>query len=196
MLFYAIPRINTNPHAHRLLSHFGSLEKILSATPDELMEVEGIGASSACLICAMGEAVRRYLNSPEFQFKFSDHLEVKKFIIEKSKEITCDTCLIISVGAQLELVGISSLPLDKLLFSKNASREFIENVIKCRADRIIAAICRPDKLPMPSKIDFNLTKIMAEALQSIKAELTDVYICGKGTAFSLRNNGAFSFNKS
>lgn len=195
ILFYAIPRINTNPHAHRLIKHFGSLEKVLAADPHELMEVDGIGASSSCLISALAEAARRYLNSSEFQLKFTSKDEIKSFLIEKTKNITCDTCLIISVSAQLELTGISSLPLEKLLFSKNSSREFIENVIKGGADRIIVGLCRPNSLPMPTQSDFTLTRTMAEALDSIKAELIDVFICGRGNAFSMRSSGSFSFKE-
>lgn len=195
ILFYAIPRINTNPHAHRLIKHFGSLEKVLAADPHELMEVDGIGASSACLISALAEAARRYLNSSEFQLKFTSKDEIKSFLIEKTKNITCDTCLIISVSAQLELTGISSLPLEKLLFSQNSSREFIENVIKGGADRIIVGLCRPNSLPMPTQSDFTLTRTMAEALDSIKAELIDVFICGRGRAFSMRSSGSFSFKE-
>ena len=38
ILFYAIPRQDTNPIAHRLLNTFGSLAAVFDATPEELME--------------------------------------------------------------------------------------------------------------------------------------------------------------
>ena len=38
LLFYAIPRQDTNPIAHRLLDTFGSLAAVFDATPEELME--------------------------------------------------------------------------------------------------------------------------------------------------------------
>lgn len=139
ILFYAIPRINTNPHAHRLIKHFGSLEKVLAADPHELMEVDGIGASSACLISALAEAARRYLKFPP---SFSSNLPVKteiKVFSRKTKNITCDTCLIISVSAQLELTGISSLPLEKLLFQQ----KFFERIYrKCYQGRRRPNNCR------------------------------------------------------
>ncbi len=36
LLFYCIPRVDTNPLAHRLLDHFGSLTAVLDASAEEL----------------------------------------------------------------------------------------------------------------------------------------------------------------
>ena len=42
LLFYAIPRSDTNPIAHSLLEHFGSLSRVLEADVEELKKVPGI----------------------------------------------------------------------------------------------------------------------------------------------------------
>jgi len=39
LLFYAIPRRDTNPIARKLLQHFGSLAAVLDASPSELQQV-------------------------------------------------------------------------------------------------------------------------------------------------------------
>ena len=57
LLFYCIPRVDTNPLAHRLLEHFGSLSQVLEATQPELEKVPGMGANAAVflnLITAVG----------------------------------------------------------------------------------------------------------------------------------------------
>ena len=41
LLFYGIPRVDTNPIAHALLDRFGSLSQVLEASPEELMKVPG-----------------------------------------------------------------------------------------------------------------------------------------------------------
>ena len=38
LLFYCIPRVDTNPLAHKLLDHFGSLTNVLEAPVEELTE--------------------------------------------------------------------------------------------------------------------------------------------------------------
>ena len=47
LLFTSIPRADTNPTAHRLISRFGSLAGVLEAPEEELCQVKGVGAVTA-----------------------------------------------------------------------------------------------------------------------------------------------------
>ena len=42
VLFYAIPRRDTNVIAHRLITEFGSLDAVVNAAPEELPSVESM----------------------------------------------------------------------------------------------------------------------------------------------------------
>ncbi len=46
LLFYAIPRTNTNETAHRLLNTFGSIPAIIDAPLEEIERVPGVGAGA------------------------------------------------------------------------------------------------------------------------------------------------------
>ena len=59
LLYYAIPRVDTNPIAHRLLRMFGSLNGVFKATPEKLSAVEGVGDKTACFISLIGEISKR-----------------------------------------------------------------------------------------------------------------------------------------
>ncbi len=59
LLFYSIPRINTNETAHKLLEKFDTMTEVFDSSQKDLTDVEGIGKSSAALIMALGEARRR-----------------------------------------------------------------------------------------------------------------------------------------
>ena len=50
LLTYAIPRVDVNPIAHRLIRRFGSLHAVLEAEPEETCQVEGVGPSAALLL--------------------------------------------------------------------------------------------------------------------------------------------------
>ena len=50
LLFYCIPRKDTNPIAHALIDRFGSLSQVLEAPPEELAKVPGMGESAAVFL--------------------------------------------------------------------------------------------------------------------------------------------------
>ena len=59
LLYYAIPRRDTNPIAHRLMERYGSLTAVLSAPAEDLKKVEGIGESAAVLLKIAGQIGRK-----------------------------------------------------------------------------------------------------------------------------------------
>ena len=50
LLFYCIPRMDTNPIAHALLNRFGRLAQVLEAPVEELEKVPGIGHNAAVFL--------------------------------------------------------------------------------------------------------------------------------------------------
>ena len=62
LLFYSIPRKDTNETAHLLLKRFGSLSAVFDAPFSELIKVKGISESSATLIKLIPALSRAYLS--------------------------------------------------------------------------------------------------------------------------------------
>ena len=61
LLFYCNPRQDTNPIAHALLDHFGSLAQVLEAPGEELQKVSGVGQNAALFLHLITEVGRYYL---------------------------------------------------------------------------------------------------------------------------------------
>ena len=59
LLFFCIPRRDTNALAHRLLSQFGTLRAVTTAPEEELTEIEGVGANCALFLRLVGALERR-----------------------------------------------------------------------------------------------------------------------------------------
>ena len=65
LLFYAVPRKDTNVLAHNLIKEFGSLSAVLDADPKDLMKVEGVGENTATFLSMMPQIARKYLEDKE-----------------------------------------------------------------------------------------------------------------------------------
>jgi len=63
LLFAAIPRRDTKPIAKALLKRFGSFGEVISANPDELKEVDGIGDNAAVTLKCVQAAAQRLLQT-------------------------------------------------------------------------------------------------------------------------------------
>ena len=59
LLYYAVPRQDTNPIAHRLMQKFGSLDAVFAADRAALEEVEGVGENASTLLTLIFPLMRR-----------------------------------------------------------------------------------------------------------------------------------------
>ena len=62
LLFYSIPRKDTNVTAHELLNRFGSIAGIIDAPVEQLVKVPGVSMNTAALIKLIMPVARRYLS--------------------------------------------------------------------------------------------------------------------------------------
>src|SRR5690554_5262558 len=61
LLYYSVPRKDTNLLAHELIKKYGSLSAVMEADPKDLCETSGIGINSAVLLTLIPSLSRRYL---------------------------------------------------------------------------------------------------------------------------------------
>src|SRR5690554_309432 len=62
LLFYVIPRRDTNPIAHKLIDKFGSLSGVLDAGYEHLIKEGGLSPNAATFLSLLPDLCRRYLN--------------------------------------------------------------------------------------------------------------------------------------
>jgi DNA repair protein RadC len=175
IMFYSVPRRDTNPIAHGLLDYFGgSLIRVFDAPVEELVKVEGVGQNTAILIKMFPEVCRRYL------------LEMRETgqIIKTSKDAA--KCFVpMFIGRTNELVAIMCIDAKgKLLFCNsvfegtvNAAavgvRRFVEIAVRYSASDIIMSHNHPGGTAVPSEQDINVTKKVADALKTVNINLLD-----------------------
>ncbi len=111
LLYFAIPRIDTNPMAHRLLNRFNSIHGVLDAPIQQLMDVKGIGLNAATLIKLMCALVSRYETSlaKKNMVKFTDRSVIANYFIPKFMGKTNEVLLAAFLDGQGRLICCEEL---------------------------------------------------------------------------------------
>ena len=190
LLYYAIPRRDTNPIAHALMERYGSLTAVLDAPVEDLQKVEGVGESAAVLLklvpqlyrkARLAEAEREtVLNSSERagaylleRFAGEKHEVVYALYLDrKGKLIAC---------RRLGEGGISSAGLD--------IRRLLEQALLTTASAIILAHNHPSGVALPSADDYTATDRAKSALGSIGVQLADHIIVADQDFVSMADSG-------
>ncbi len=190
LLYYAVPRADTNPVAHRLMEKFGSLDAIFSADRTTLQEVEGVGENAATLISLIFPLLRRIRSSSHRSETVLSSTEqagryfVGLFLGER-KEKLYEACLD-AKGRLINCRLISEGAADSVQFNV---RPIVENAIKCSASCVVIAHNHPSGVALPSHDDNIATLNVFDALGAVGVELVDHVIVADDDFVSLRHNG-------
>lgn len=190
LLFYALPRRDTNELAHALLSSFGSFRAVMEAQTEDLAQVEGIGENAACLIRLVSEFGRRYMTagrSPGRPIRGTEDAGaylLPLFAYETS-ELVYVLCLD-SGGAVKQCRKIASGMANKVDFS---SRDIVDTALRYNASHVIIAHNHLSGTALPSPADISTTKKLYAALSLIGVELDDHIIVCDGDFVSLKDSG-------
>ncbi len=190
LLFYAIPRADTNQIAHRLIDRFGSLSAVFSAPVEELEKVEGVGAHAAVLLAAMLPAVRRaYLTAPKDGVILSDVGRMGRYFCELffgvQQEVFYEVCLD-AKGKLLRCYKVASGSVDMVNINV---RCIVENALRSHASAVALAHNHPSGVALPSADDNRTTLAIYDALRTVDIKLVDHIIVADDDFVSLHENG-------
>lgn len=190
LLYYAIPRRDTNPVAHALMERYGSLSAVLSAPMEDLKKVEGIGESAAVLLKLAPQLCRKarladaaqenVLNSSE---KAGAYL-LERFAGERS-EVVYQLCL----DRKGKLIACKRIGEGGVTNAEVNIRKLVENAILTSASAVILSHNHPSGIALPSQDDYATTQRVMEALRTIGVALTDHIIVADGDFVSMADSG-------
>ena len=191
LLFYALPRVNTNETAHQLIRQFGSLEAVLSAAPDELSRIPGVSTSASRFLKLVHRLCMRYSADTGRLIRFSGEAGIQDYFRDYFAGTSSDICLLIEISPRLELTDTVSFPAADVL----TPRRIAEVALRKRFRRIVIGMNRPDCPPTPTPDDYALARGVSELLTPLGTVLADYIVCGRGGTFSMHSSGAFSFTE-
>ena len=174
LLYFSIPRANTNHTAHHLLDRFGSLENLLSADVSSIKSVDGIGESSALQISIAGALSKRSKKKPiSPKKKFQDLESVGNFFVERfsgsSREVVAAMFLDSSMRL-IDMITIAEGSVGEVSFTP--ARVVREAILK-DATAVILAHNHPCGVSVASLADRNITIVLEAALSSVEIPLIE-----------------------
>lgn len=181
LLYYALPRVNTNERAIRLLRRFGSLKAVLSASPSELATVDGIGEKSACLIHLCGDiAFRAQTTTPQKSCRFQDLDAVGEYCVKRLGNLPRERVIVLLLNTNNELLACENISDGAVNMADVNIRQIIEYAILRRAAKIVLAHNHPDGDPEPSDSDASTTLLLHRACMPLDIELTEHILVANG----------------
>lgn len=127
LLFYSLPRKNTNTIAHELLDSFGGFERLFEASPAAIERISGVGEKTVDLIYLVGEMTRRIREREGRGVKrLKSSAQVREFAAERFQNCSEEVLEIYCLGAGGALLCVKSFrggdDKSVTVYSKNLSR--------------------------------------------------------------------------
>ena len=193
LLFYCVPRRDTNPLAHRLLKEFGSLVKVLEAPLTELMKVEGVTENVATYLCLVKEMSRYYMVSQNAGMVIlqsgeacADHL--RPHFIGRTDEAV----YVLGLDAKCQVVCCKKVSEGTFNSAPFPTRKVVELVLSCRASSVIIAHNHPTGFAIPSPEDIRVTAELAKLLRGLDVLLVDHLVyANDGDYVSMYQSGCY-----
>lgn len=193
LLFYALPRVNTNETAHELINTFGSIPGVLEAETAELTGIKGIGEGGAAFLHLLSEMRRNYDDFTGNSVPLKDYDSICSWFVSYFSENSSDLCVLVSLDGMMRTTGRISFAADSLLEGRLKLKRLAELLLKNSTDSILLGINHSSDIVVPDNSDYRTVRLIADSFAPIGIILRDCVICSGNKALSLRRNGAFTF---
>lgn len=188
-LFYAIPRKDTNPLAHRLLDRYLTIGGVCDAPIDELMEEFGLSESAAAYIKMLPEMSRLYNESKMSDDNIIDYENLGKLFQTKFIGRTSEAVALMLGDAKGKMIYFNIISKGSLNSSDMPIRKIVDLSLRHNAKMAFIAHNHPSGTALPSHSDLLTTQTVRETLLSVGVDLIDHFIITDDDYVSLRDSG-------
>lgn len=193
LLFYAIPRRDTNETAHLLMERYGSLSAVLAAPAEDLEKVPGVGRNAAVLLRLVPQLYRKARLAEAGREVILDSSEkAGTYLLEcfagEKNEVIYQLCL----DRKAKLLACKRLTEGGVASADLNIRQLVSNALLTNASAVILSHNHPSGIALPSHDDYATTERARQVLSSIGVALADHIIVADGDFVSLSDSGYFS----
>jgi DNA repair protein RadC len=174
LLFYVIPRKDTNPIAHRLLNKFRTLQGVFEATREQLLEVEGIGEKAADFLRFIPGISRRYLLSRQIKsVRLSSTSQIGDFMAPYFIGKTEETVYMLCLDARNMPISCEQIHTGTATAVEICTPKIVAEALKKNAVSVVLAHNHPKGFSIPSSNDIAGTLAIKDALEKVRIRLID-----------------------
>lgn len=190
LLFYAIPQGDVNPLAHRLMDHFGSLAGVFHATHEQLMEVEGVGYSTAVLIRMIPAVAARYLQAnSSFEGQLTSPWQFRELLLPLFFGQRDELAYLVCMDGKSKLIATKKLGEGVADAVQITARKVLETALGCNASRVVLAHNHVSGVALWSDADLDTTLKLKPLLRAAGIELVDHFIIANDDMVSMADSG-------
>lgn len=190
LLFFALPRVDTNRTAHELLERFGSIDAVLEATGDELMASPGVGENAAVLLKLVPALARRYLTAKNSVGSVLASTEdAGRFLLPRFLGRRDETVLLVCLDTKMKAVSCRPIASGDVSAAHISVRKVVEQALAQNAPFVLLAHNHVNGLALPSAEDVATTRRLQEALALVGVTLVDHIVVAGDDFVSLKENG-------
>ena len=191
LLYYAIPRRDTNPIAHALMERYDSLSGVLNAPVEDLEKVEGIGGERG------HPAVPGLPAQPEGPHSGrvpGDHPQPSSeragaYLLERFAGERRELVFLLCLDRKGRLLACKRLAEGDVASADLNIRKVVEMALLTSASAVILAHNHPSGVAVPSSSDEAATRQVAEALRTIGVRLVDHIVVADRDFVSMADSG-------
>ncbi|MEG1049344.1 MAG: DNA repair protein RadC [Oscillospiraceae bacterium] len=192
LLFFALPRNDTNELGHLLLQNFGSLSNVFDASYEELCKVKGIGENSATLIKLIPELLSVYHCDKTENLKIVNSTnEAGRYFVPRFMGKNIEEVHIMLLDDKKKVIRSEKVSEGVVNASAISVRKIVAIAVNSNATGIILAHNHPGGVALPSSSDQRTTNKLYHALKLMDIQLCDHIIVADGDFVSMADSGMF-----
>ena len=190
LLFFVLPRQDTNPIAHRLLEQFHSVENVLAAPVEELCRVDGIGPTAAEFLHALHET-NRYceMSRARTPKRFTETAQIAEYLVSWFRGKKQEVLLMLALddrGTLVRTICLQEGTVGSVAINVN---QMAAQALNTGAPVMVFAHNHPGGVAAPSRDDMITTANLMQALAVLQIRVSDHIIVAGEDWISLRETG-------
>lgn len=178
--------------ADALLSKFGSLHAVMSASVEELTDMHGVGAAKAAQLQAAHEIGRRVQSKPaDADEPIRCAEDVARRMSAQMARLDREEVWVLLLDIKHRVIGTHVISIGHLSGAPVHPRELFKEAIRRSAAAVVVVHNHPSGDPTPSNEDLALTRRLRRVGEVIGIEVLDHVIIGDQRHVSLREIGSW-----